>query len=749
MPAPSSTWASRSLLTGLAGAAILVPVEALALQPLSGDLLWVSASLLLGLGLAIALLLLAAEWVVAALRRRGGDRRGLATAGIRAAASLLALVPVAANLFEGAFAATLPGASIAPYVLPTAGFLALAIALAFAGRWLELAPHGQSEHPPTLIATVAKRRRIAGVALLGLTGAVELANRGLFRSEYPDIHTFLIVVACVCAGLGLRLLVAPPELPARAPGRGSYALLALSALLAVNLGLCLQRGLQSAESRLAIATRGNHARMLVRVARGLGDGDGDGFAALLGGPDCDDDDPAIHPDARELVGNDVDENCDGYVAREDLAAAASQAEEAREEQVGAWIEGDEVQAIRARLGDAPILLLTVDALRGDVLEDTPQNRGDFPHLFELLDGSTTFTRAFSPAAGTDLSVSSLITGRVDPFQVVDLTLPEALAARGYRGYAVLPSEVLRYVGKTLITRGFADVHRLINDLHERDVGSYTTSHRTTELGLKYLDAHFGGEHKEAPFLLWLHYFDVHEHHEVKESDRHLQALVGDAGLEPGKAPKYRAMVGLVDRAIGEVITALKERGLWGKTIVVFASDHGESLGEDPRLPDNHGRVLYNALVHIPLAIRLPGVEPRRSDAPVTLVDVLPTLLSLRAGPAAATPSQLDGDTLLPHLLPGAPEALRAATRPLILNESDQHGVILWPYKLLVRGEENITELFDLSRDFGERDNLAAEHPEKVGELRQLYQAAPAVNLDRTTKGRRLRERAAKRPAPAE
>ncbi|MEZ4385946.1 MAG: hypothetical protein R3A79_31800, partial [Nannocystaceae bacterium] len=157
---------------------------------------------------------------------------------------------------------------------------------------------------------------------------------------------------------------------------------------------------------------------------------------------------------------------------------------------------------------------------------------------------------------------------------------------------------------------------------------------------------------------------------------------------------------------------------------------------------------YNALVHIPLAVRLPGVEPRRSDAPVTLVDVMPTLLSLSPEPAAPAPAQLDGDTLLPHLVPGAPQALREATRPLILNESDQRGVVAWPYKLLIRGEENITELFDLSRDLGERDNLAADRPDKVGELLQLYQAAPAVDLDRTTKGRRLRERAAKRPEPA-
>ena len=121
---------------------------------------------------------------------------------------------------------------------------------------------------------------------------------------------------------------------------------------------------------------------------------------------------------------------------------------------------------------------------------------------------------------------------------------------------------------------------------------------------------------------------------------------------------------------------------------------------------------------------------------------MPTLLSLSPAPLSA---QLSGDTLLPHLLPSAPPSLRRSDRPLILNESDQHGVIRWPYKLLIRGEENITELFDLSEDFAEQHNLAEGAPETVGELTQIYQAAPTINLDRTSKGRRARERAAQRP----
>lgn len=707
------------LLTGLGGAAVIALAELAALAP-GVDVAWVTVALHLGLGAAIAVVVAAGELLVLSLRLRPA---GPVAALVRSLGALIVLIPVAAHLFEGAFAATLPGAGVAPVVVPVVGVLGLAFVLWVAARLVDRGP--------------AWRRRLA-VALIVAVAGIELVNRSFFRSEYPDVHTMLVITACVVAGLALRLVLPSPA--RRAPG---IALVGLWIAALLGFTVALDRGLERPESRLEIATRGMHTRMLVRLARGLVDGDGDGFAAVLGGADCDDGDPEIHPEARELVGNDVDEDCDGHVAREDVAAALVAEEARREEETGTWLEGEEIQALRERLRGAPIFFITVDALRGDVLADTPRNRGDYPSLFRLLDAGATFPRAFAPAAGTDLSLSSLLTGRVDPFGTVDTTLFEALAERGYAGYAVIPSEVLRYVGTTLITRGLRDYKRLVNDGEKRDVGSFTTSPRTTRLGLQLLDHHLAGADAGQPFFVWFHYFDVHEHDEVEADDRNLVDHLRGAPLEPGKEPRYRAMVGLVDHEIGEVIAALEARGLWERAIVVFASDHGESLGEDPRLPDHHGRVLYNALVHVPLAIRVPGVAPSRPEATVSLLDVAPTLLSLFS---TAPPPGLDGATLLPQIVAGAPAELRDAIRPIILNESDQRGVIRWPYKAMVRAADNITELYDLERDFGERDNLAATEPARVGELLQIYQAAPVVNLDRTTRGRRLRERAARAPA---
>jgi arylsulfatase A-like enzyme len=196
-------------------------------------------------------------------------------------------------------------------------------------------------------------------------------------------------------------------------------------------------------------------------------------------------------------------------------------------------------------------------------------------------------------------------------------------------------------------------------------------------------------------------------------------------------------VRVVDEQLGALRQSLVERGEWDRTIVVFASDHGEGLGENARLPDNHGRFVYNALVHVPLAIRIPGVAAAQIDAPVSLLDVYPTLLEL----AGAPPATSDGASLLPWLFDEAPESLTQGGRPLPLNESDQFGVVLWPDKLLVRREDNLAELYDLASDFGETRDRAATEPERVAELLAIYAALPAVEIDRTRAGRKKREQA--------
>jgi arylsulfatase A-like enzyme len=288
----------------------------------------------------------------------------------------------------------------------------------------------------------------------------------------------------------------------------------------------------------------------------------------------------------------------------------------------------------------------------------------------------------------------------------------------------------------LIGRGVDHATAVQTDWAELDVGDHVSAGATTAAGLKALaDAAATG----APAFVWLHYFDVHEHHQIKVAPDML-AAVHDTG---GKGVHvYRALLAQIDREVGHLLDQLAARKLADSTIVVFASDHGEALGDDPRLGDTHGRVAYGPLVQIPLAFRVPGVAPgRRTDA-VSLVDVAPTVLALAGVPEAIRP--LDGIDLVPALL-DAPAALRPRGRAIAIHEEVPWSVVEWPFQLLVRPADNIVELYQLERDPSEHLDLAGALPDVVNRLETRYAEAPDVRVDRTPAGRSWREQRAQPP----
>lgn len=255
---------------------------------------------------------------------------------------------------------------------------------------------------------------------------------------------------------------------------------------------------------------------------------------------------------------------------------------------------------------------------------------------------------------------------------------------------------------------------LVRDLRCVSETEYLTDAFTRE-AIGFLD-----RHHEEPFFLCVSYSAVHE--PLVAPPRVLEGIPDD--LAPSRR-EYLGALQVLDEGVGRILAALERLDLNERTLVVFLSDNGGQFFPHRftarNAPGRRGKnTLGEGGIHIPLLLHLPGTIEGGGvfEAPVSTLDLLPTILACGEGEEAVDGSGLDGVNLLPFL---RGDAKGVPHERLFWRRQEQYAIRQGPWKLVHDASEG-TCLYHLDDDPSETRDRSAEHPELKRELADAWEA---------------------------
>lgn len=242
--------------------------------------------------------------------------------------------------------------------------------------------------------------------------------------------------------------------------------------------------------------------------------------------------------------------------------------------------------------------------------------------------------------------------------------------------------------------------------------------------------------KDRPFFLYLPLTIPHANNEGTLTADHGME-VPDLGIYsnedwPEAEKAKAAMITLMDADVGRIMEKLKESGLDENTFVIFTSDNGphKEGGVDPDFFDSNGKLkgkkrdLYEGGIRVPFIARWPGkIEAStESDLPTAFWDMLPTFAEA-IGHSYSRKS--DGISFLPTLL-GNTEAQKEHDYlywEFAEGNHDAQAVRSENWKLIHIYKTDSWELYDLSKDIGEENNIITEYPKVAEKLKGFIDEA--------------------------
>jgi arylsulfatase A-like enzyme/Tfp pilus assembly protein PilF len=364
--------------------------------------------------------------------------------------------------------------------------------------------------------------------------------------------------------------------------------------------------------------------------------------------------------------------------------------------------------------DAPVVLISIDTLRADHLPAFGYRNGSTPDIDRLAADGIVVDELYSHTPLTLPAHASLMTGVLPTHHGVrdnagftlgsDVrTLASRFKTAGYATGAAISAYVLRH--QTGIATGFDFFDDRIEIAGSGE--SLSDTQRDGRITVDALAAWIDRQPSSKIFA-FLHLYEPHTPYTPPPSHQ--------------LANPYDGEIAYADELVGRLIAKLKSRGWFDNAIVALVSDHGEGLGDHGE--SEHGIFLYREALHVPGILRLPGGARRgaRVAGSAGLVDVAATLLDL----AGLDADGLDGQTMRSAIdgkaAPGHEVYAETLYPRLHFGWSDLTSVTRQTLHYIRAPRP---ELYDLSTDPGERQNLAASRASTAADLASWLAKASA------------------------
>lgn len=348
----------------------------------------------------------------------------------------------------------------------------------------------------------------------------------------------------------------------------------------------------------------------------------------------------------------------------------------------------------------PVVLITIDTLRPDHMGVYGYKRATTPKLDAWAAKGAVFEQAYTYWPKTRGSFVAIMTGKTagesgyspkhPELHAFNPTLAETLQKAGYETAAFVDNaNVAASLG---YSRGFGAYVEMWADASLKDEVARTEA--ITQRGIAFVKAKAKGD----GWFLWLHYVNPHAPYtppapfdaafrDRPANDRALKVVDGFFGgipkqwAIPGKTRlsdyvnAYDGEIAYADAKVDEVLRALEVTGALAKATVILASDHGESLGEHDYYFD-HGANLFDPVQRIPFIVLGRGAKAVRSNALVSTLDIMPTVLDLAQ---VSFPSGLAGRSVMPFAA-----GRKESSRETLVGANDRGHQGIWDrrYKLV-------------------------------------------------------------------